>query len=89
MSPVAGRVSHVGSRVHRSYRPSAPSTRKRLPVFFEIYRDKLQQYRWRLYAQNFRVIADSGEGYWNKADCLRAIELVKSTNSFTNTDDHS
>jgi uncharacterized protein YegP (UPF0339 family) len=26
-------------------------------------------YRWRLWADNGRIIANSGEGYRNKADC--------------------
>ncbi|MFB6452558.1 YegP family protein [Bradyrhizobium tunisiense] len=37
----------------------------------------------RLYAANNRKIADSGEGYWNKADAQNGINLVKSTNSAT------
>lgn len=36
-------------------------------------------YRWRLVADNGRIIADSGEGYRNKADCQRGIDLVKKT----------
>ncbi len=40
------------------------------------------QWRWRLVAGNNRIIANSGESYWNKADCLHAIDLVKgSTNT--------
>ena len=35
------------------------------------------QYRWRLLAGNNRNIANSGEAYHNKADCLAAINLVK------------
>lgn len=35
------------------------------------------QWRWRLRAANNRIIAVSGEGYHNKADCLHAIALVK------------
>jgi uncharacterized protein YegP (UPF0339 family) len=43
---------------------------------FLVYRDGLAHWRWRLYAANNRIIADSGEGYWNKNDCLNAIALV-------------
>jgi uncharacterized protein YegP (UPF0339 family) len=40
------------------------------------------QYRWRLIAANNRIIANSGEAYRNRADCVAAIELVrKSTNT--------
>lgn len=44
---------------------------------FHVYRDNLNQYRWRLKAINGRIIADSGEGYHNRADCLAGIDLVK------------
>lgn len=41
------------------------------------YRDTQRQYRWRLIANNGRIIADSGEGYHNESDCDYAIALVK------------
>jgi uncharacterized protein YegP (UPF0339 family) len=44
---------------------------------YRMYKDTAGQWRWRLLAANNRVIADSGESYWNKADCLSAIGLVK------------
>jgi uncharacterized protein YegP (UPF0339 family) len=44
---------------------------------YQVYKDTAGQYRWRLLAANNRRIADSGEGYNNKADCLAAINLVK------------
>jgi uncharacterized protein YegP (UPF0339 family) len=47
---------------------------------FEIYRDSQKNHRWRFVANNNEPIAVSSEGYWNKADCLAAINLVK-TNS--------
>lgn len=49
----------------------------RTPYFFFIYRDAVHQYRWRFYAPNNRIIAESGEGYVNRADCEHAILLVK------------
>lgn len=52
-------------------------------MYFKIYRDAQNQWRWTLYAANHRKIANSGEGYWNEADCLAGIDLVKSTNSST------
>lgn len=51
-------------------------------MYFEIYKSGTQ-YRWRLKAANNRIIADSGESYWNKQDCLDAISLVKATNANT------
>ena len=44
---------------------------------YQVYKVTAGQYRWRLVAANNRRIADSGEGYNNKADCLAAINLVK------------
>ena len=46
-------------------------------MYYEVYVDASYHYRWRLKAANHRIIADSGEGYQNKADCLHAISLVK------------
>lgn len=48
---------------------------------FEIYGRRtvwaIRQWRWRLRAANGRIIADSGEGYNNRADALHGIELVR------------
>ena len=48
---------------------------------YKIFKDKTGEFRWRLVADNGKTIADSGEGYNNKADCLRGIDLVKSSTS--------
>jgi len=44
---------------------------------FEVYQDKKGEWRWRLKASNSKIIADSGEGYKEKSDCLHGIDLVK------------
>ena len=44
---------------------------------FELYRDRAGEYRWRLRAPNGKIIADSAEGYVNKADAERGIALVR------------
>ena len=44
---------------------------------FELYKDNAGEFRWRLQAGNNEIIADSGEGYSNKADCEYGIELVR------------
>lgn len=44
---------------------------------YQIYKSSQSQWRWRLLAANNRIIAHSGESYWNKADCLAAIQLVQ------------
>ncbi|MDP1980567.1 DUF1508 domain-containing protein [Undibacterium sp.] len=57
-------------------------------MYFEIYSSTgllnhpSTQWRWRLKAANHETIA-SGESYYYKADCLHAIDLVKSTNANT------
>ncbi len=45
---------------------------------FYIYKDAAGLWRWYLQAANNRKIADSGESYYNKQDCLHGIDLVKS-----------
>jgi len=45
-------------------------------VFYEIYTEH-SQYRWRLVAANGKRLANGGEAYHNKSDCLSAINLVK------------
>ena len=44
---------------------------------FELYKDDASQWRWRLRHENGNVIADSGEGYHNKADAQNGIDSVK------------
>ncbi len=48
-------------------------------MHFEVYKDKSDEWRWTLYAVNGRKIADSGEGYNNKTDCLHGIDLVRTS----------
>jgi uncharacterized protein YegP (UPF0339 family) len=44
---------------------------------FETYNDTATDYRWRLKATNGQIIATSGQGYKNKADCEHAIDVIK------------
>lgn len=50
---------------------------------FVQYRDSKGEFRWRLKADNGKVIADSGEGYKNEADCNSAVSLVMDTDRKT------
>lgn len=50
---------------------------------FLIYKDARGEYRWRLQAANTKIIADSGEGYTTKANCINGINLVKGMSSQT------
>ena len=45
-------------------------------MYYEIYQDDNNFWRWRLQAGNNRIIA-SGEAYYNKADCVNAVNLVR------------
>jgi uncharacterized protein YegP (UPF0339 family) len=40
------------------------------------YVDSQRQWRWRIFAANGRILADSGEGYRNEADCNHAVLLI-------------
>lgn len=44
---------------------------------YVVYKDHKSEWRWRLKASNGAIIADSGEGYKNRQDCLHAIGLVQ------------
>jgi uncharacterized protein YegP (UPF0339 family) len=42
-----------------------------------MFKDKNGEYRWHLDAGTNKIIATSGEGYKDKADCEAAIKMVK------------
>ena len=44
---------------------------------FLIFKDAKGEFRWHYQASNSKIIADSGEGYKNLADCDHGIALVK------------
>jgi len=44
---------------------------------FVIYMDQKGEWRWRLWAANRRVVADSGEGYVALRDCEDAVRLIQ------------
>jgi uncharacterized protein len=50
---------------------------------FVLYTDANNQYRWYLQADNGKKIANSGEGYHNRNDCIDAVYLVMDTNRNT------
>jgi uncharacterized protein YegP (UPF0339 family) len=55
---------------------------------FEIYKDKAGEYRWRLRSSGSnKIIADSGEGYIHKHDCLNGIKLVQTQSPIAAIDD--
>jgi uncharacterized protein YegP (UPF0339 family) len=48
---------------------------------YHVYRDRQSEYRWYYQASNGRTISVSSEGYVNKSDCLRSIEIMKTEGS--------
>jgi uncharacterized protein YegP (UPF0339 family) len=42
----------------------------------ETYKDEAGEHRWHRVAANGNIVADSGEGYVNKADMLRMAERI-------------
>lgn len=48
-------------------------------MYFRMFRDSKDEWRWQLRAANNETIAVSSEGYVNRADCRHAIDLVKSS----------
>ena len=44
---------------------------------FEVYEDKAKQFRWHAKSPNGQIVAASGSGYKDKADCEKAVELIK------------
>lgn len=43
---------------------------------FHIYRDENKEYRWRLKANNGRIIANSGEGYKRRRGCIEVFRKL-------------
>jgi len=48
---------------------------------YYVYKDQRGEWRWYLMAANNRKLADSGEGYQQKQNCLDAIALVKGSST--------
>ena len=42
----------------------------------DIYKDKAGEWRWRIIHANGNIMADSSEGYKNKADCVSSLDSV-------------
>lgn len=43
----------------------------------EFYQDKNEEWRWRFKASNGNIVADSGEGYKNKAECIAEFNNIQ------------
>jgi uncharacterized protein YegP (UPF0339 family) len=73
-------VVHLKNGLRRRRLQGASPDMEGLMAYY-VYRDSQGLYRWRLLAGNNRTIADSGESYHNRQDCLAAIQLVKSSSA--------
>ncbi len=56
---------------------------------FEVYKDKIGEFRWRLTHTNGHIIATSGEGYTNKVNAMGGINSVKENVPSAATEDRS
>jgi uncharacterized protein YegP (UPF0339 family) len=52
-------------------------------MVYVMYKDAAGYWRWRLFATNNKIVADSGEGYVNKTDCEHGINLCKASANAT------
>jgi uncharacterized protein len=52
-------------------------------MFFVVYQDQANAWRWTLYAANNRKIADSGESYVRKEGAHWGINLFKGNDANT------
>ncbi len=44
---------------------------------YVVFRNLVGQWQWKLVSPNRRIIAESVERYWKKADCEAGIQLCK------------
>lgn len=54
------------------------SNHLKLPIRFEVYKDKSAKWRWRMIARNGLIIADGSQGYSRKSSVDRAIRKLLS-----------
>lgn len=57
--------------------------RRPVKMRFEVFQDKANEWRWKLVHGNGSVIADSAEGYRDRRDAERGIELVRQAGNAT------
>jgi uncharacterized protein YegP (UPF0339 family) len=46
-------------------------------IKFEVYKDKIGEWRWRCVHLNGNTLADCAEGYKNKSDCVTELSNIK------------
>lgn len=48
---------------------------------FQLYKDKADEWRWRLRHSNGNILATASEGYSSKASAMKCIENVQNSSS--------
>ena len=56
--------------------PTAPATEIQSQGQFQVYKDRADEWRWRLVHRNGNVIADSGEGYTTRQNAEKGLRSV-------------
>ena len=56
-----------------------PFPQEKTEMKFEVYTTRNKQWRWRLRADNGRLVANAGESFKRKVDCLDSVKLVISS----------
>ena len=50
-----------------------PERKSKKKIDLQVYKDKKNEFRWRIVHKNGRVLADSGEGYTRRRSCVTAL----------------
>lgn len=58
--------------------PKKPKWPRRLRYAFDVYAAR-DGYRWRLWAHNGHIVADSGEAYTKRGNAVRACEKLQNS----------
>jgi len=74
---VAAGVVGMGAMAPTSAQDKPKKEKGKRTLTFEVYKDKGDEFRWRLKSGNGQNIGTSGQGYAGKADCLHAIDVIK------------
>lgn len=45
-------------------------------IWIEFYKDEADQWRWRIWANNGNILADSGQGYESSMDCFNGLNTI-------------
>lgn len=58
-------------------------------MYFVLFKDVQNQWRWNMNSANHKIIATGAEGYFNKQDALHGLNLVKANAAVANIYDKS